>query len=67
MHGYRVIYREPDGVITETFFGEPTSSFDLPQSDYLDVLKFMFYFAHPNCEIISIERFFLKTGSKRKD
>lgn len=30
MDGYKIVYREPDGTVTDTFFAEPMSSFSLP-------------------------------------
>lgn len=56
MDGYKIVYSEPDGTITDTFFGEPMSSFSLSRSDYMDIVKMMFHNAHPNCKIISCER-----------
>ena len=30
MDGYKIIYKEPDGTTTATFFGEPVLNFCLP-------------------------------------
>ena len=54
MDGYKIVYREPDGTITDTFFAEPMSSFSLPKSSNTDIVKLMFGNAHPNCKIVSI-------------
>ena len=27
MDGYKIVYKEPDGTITDTFFGEPMLNF----------------------------------------
>lgn len=56
MDGYKIVYKEPDGTITDTFFGEPTTNIGLPKQCYMDVIKLFFGSAHPGCEIVSIER-----------
>lgn len=60
MDGYKIVYKEPDGTITDTFFGEPMSDISLPNLSTWNVIKFMFGFAHPGCDIVSIERCSLK-------
>lgn len=55
MDGYKVVYKEPDGTTTDTFFGEPMANFSLPNLSNMDVIEFTFGFAHPGCEILSIE------------
>lgn len=64
MDGYKVVYKEPDGTITDTFFGEPMANFSLPNLSNMDVIEFAFGFAHPGCEILSIERCSLKDVTK---
>ena len=64
MDGYKIVYREPDGTVTDTFFAEHMSSFSLPKSSNTDIIKLMFCNAHPNCEIISIERCTLEDFTK---
>lgn len=64
MDGYKVVYKEPDGTITDTFFGEPMANFSLPNLSNMDVIEFTFGFVHPGCEILSIERCNLKDFTK---
>ena len=64
MDGYKVVYKEPDGTITKTFFGEPMANFSLSGLNNMDVIEFMFGFAHPGCEILFIERCSLKDVTK---
>ena len=64
MDGYKVVYKEPDGTITDTFFGEPMANFSLSGLNNMDVIELMFGFAHPGCEILSIERCSLKDVTK---
>lgn len=56
MYGYKIIYKEPDGTTTATFFGEPVLNFCLPNLSNMDVVMQFFAYAHPGCEMISIER-----------
>ena len=56
MDGYKIVYKEPDGTITDTFFGDPISNISLSYSSNMDVITFIFSMAHPDCEILSIER-----------
>lgn len=56
MDGYKIVYKEPDCTITETFFGEPMINISLPKQCYMEVIKLLFGSAHPDCEIVSIER-----------
>lgn len=55
MDGYKIIYKEPDGTINVTFFGEPMLNISLPKLCNTEVIKLLFGSAHPGCEIISIE------------
>lgn len=55
MDGYKIVYKEPDGTISDTFFGEPMSNFSLPGSCCMEVIKLLFGSVHPGCEIVSIE------------
>lgn len=56
MDGYKIVYKEPDGIITDTFFGESMLNFCLSNLSNMDVVMIFFDYAHPGCEIISIER-----------
>lgn len=56
MDGYKIIYKEPDGTITDTFFAEPMMNISLPKQCYMEVIKLLFGSAHPGSEMISIER-----------
>lgn len=38
MDGYKIIYKEPDGTTTATFFGEPVLNFCLPNSSNMEVV-----------------------------
>lgn len=60
MDGYKIVYKETDGTITDTFFGEPMFNISLPNLSNLEVIKFVFGFAHLGCDIVSIERCSLK-------
>lgn len=64
MDGYKIVYKEPDGTIIDTFFGEPMTNMSLPKQCYMDVIKLLFGSAHPGCEIVSIERCGLKKFMK---
>lgn len=56
MDGYKIIYKEPDGTTTDAFFGEPVLDFCLLNLSNMEVVKLFFAYAHPGCEMISIER-----------
>lgn len=60
MDGYKIVYKEPDGTIADTFFCEPMLDISLPNLSNMDAIKFVFGFAHPGCDIVSIERCSLK-------
>lgn len=64
MDGYKIVYRQPDGVISDTFFGEPITNISLLEPCYMEVIKLLFGSAHPDCEIVSIERCSLKKFTK---
>lgn len=64
MDGYKIVYKEPDGTITDTFFGEPMTNINLPKQCYMEVIKLLFGSAHPGCKIVSIERCSLKKFQK---
>lgn len=64
MDGYKIVYKEPDGTITDTFFSELVPGFSLLKSSNMEVIKLMFGNAHPGCDIISIERCSLKEFMK---
>lgn len=65
MDGYKIVYKEPDGTVTSTFFGEPEVNFCLTNSSNMDVVMLFFDYAHPGCEMISIERCSLKKFKKK--
>lgn len=56
MDGFKIVYKEPDGTTKATFFGEPALNFCLTNLSIMDVVKMFFDYAHPSCEMISIER-----------
>ena len=56
MDGYKIIYKEPDGTITDAFYGEPVLNFCLPNLSNIEVVMQFFGYVHPGCEMISIER-----------
>jgi hypothetical protein len=64
MDGYKIVYKEPDGTITDTFFGEPMTNINLPKQCYMEVIKLLFGSAHPGCKIVSIERCSLEKFQK---
>lgn len=64
MDGYKIIYKKPDGTITDTFFGEPMLSSCLPNLSNMEIIKLMFSVSHPGCNIVSIERCSLKKFMK---
>lgn len=55
MDGYKIVYKEPDGTITDTFFGVPVLNFCLTNLSNMDVAMLFFVYAHPGCEMMSIE------------
>lgn len=55
MDGYKIVYKEPDGTTTDAFFGEPALNFCLTNLSNMDVVMKFFEYAHPSCEVISIE------------
>lgn len=56
MDGYKVVYKEPDGTIVDTLFCEPMANFSLSGISNMDVIMQTFGFAHPGCDIVSIEQ-----------
>lgn len=64
MDGYKIVYKEPDSTITDTFFSEPMFDISLPNLSNMEVIKFMFGIAHPGCDIVSIELCSLKEFMK---
>lgn len=59
MDGYKIVYKEPGGTTTATlatFFGEPELNFCLTNLTNMDVVMMFFDYAHPGCDIVSIER-----------
>lgn len=64
MDGYKIVYRQSDGAISDTFFGEPMTNISLPKQCHMEVIKLLFGSAHPGCEIVSIERCSLKNIKK---
>lgn len=55
MNGYKIVYKEPDGTITKTFFGEPMTNISFPNLSNIDIVMGVFSIRHPECEILSIE------------
>lgn len=64
MDGYKIVYKEVDGTITDTFFSEPMYDISLPILSDMEAIKFVFGFVHPGCEIVSFERCSLKEFMK---
>lgn len=64
MDGYKIVYKEPDGTITDTFFGEPMLNISLPKLCNMEVIKLLFGSAYPGREIMSIECCSLKEFTK---
>lgn len=64
MDGYKIVFVEPDGTITDTFFSEPMFDFSLPNLSNMEVIKLLFSIAHPGCDIVSIELCSLKEFMK---
>lgn len=56
MNGYKIVYKEPDGTITKTFFGEPMTNISFPNLSNMDIVMGVFSIRYPECEILSIER-----------
>lgn len=53
MDGFKVIYRDLNGILQETCFGRPFSScFDSMDSE--SAIRLVFSLAHPGCQIVSI-------------
>lgn len=60
MDGFKIVYRDSSGSVSETWFGEPVSDgAPFPVFD-VHIVRVMFDMAHPGCEIISISRSPLK-------
>lgn len=55
MDGYKIVYRQLDGAISDTFFGEPITNISLPEPCGMEVIKLLFGSAYPGCEIVSIK------------
>lgn len=55
MNGYKIVYKEPDGTITKTFFGEPMTNISFPNLSNMDIVMGVFSIRYPECEILSIE------------
>lgn len=64
MDGYKIVYKEADGTVTDTFFGVSMLNFCLPNLSNMEIIKLMFSMAHPDCDILSIERCSLKKFMK---
>lgn len=56
MDGYKIVYKEPDGTKTATFFGEPELNCCLTNLSNINAVMMFFDYAHPGCEVTSIER-----------
>lgn len=55
MNGYKIVYKEPDGTITKTFFGEPMTNIGFPNLSNMDIVTGVFSIRYPECEILFIE------------
>lgn len=55
MNGYKIVYKEPDGTITKTFFGEPMTNISFPNLSNMDIVMGVFSIRYPECKISSIE------------
>lgn len=64
MNGYKIVYKELDGTTKATFFSEPALNFCLTNLSNMDVVRMFFDYAHPGCEVISIERCSLEEFGK---
>lgn len=64
MDGYKIVYKEPDGTVINTFFGEPMTNISLSKQCYMEVINLLLGSAHPDCEIVSVERCSLKKFMK---
>lgn len=64
MNGYKIVYKEPDGTITKTFFGEPMTNISFPNLSNMDIAMGVFSTRYPECEILSIEPCSLKKYRK---
>lgn len=56
MDGYKIIYKEPDGTISATFFGDPITNISFPNLSNTDIVMDMFSMTYPEREILSVER-----------
>lgn len=60
MDGFKIVYRDSSGKVSDTWFGEPVSDgAPFPVFD-VHIVRLIFDIAHPGCEIISISRSPLK-------
>lgn len=55
MNGYKIVYKELDGTITETFFCEPMTNIGFPNLSNMDIVTGVFSIRYPECEILFIE------------
>lgn len=56
MNGYKIVYKEPDGAISDTFFGDPITNISFPDLSNMDIVMAMFSMTYPEREILSVER-----------
>lgn len=55
MDGYIITYVDKKGQKEDTFFSDPVSSFG-GGFDGAEIIRVMFFNAHPGCKIISMKR-----------
>lgn len=56
MDGYKIVYKEPDGTISDTFFGDPITNMSFPDLSNMDIVMAMFSMTYPEREILSVGR-----------
>lgn len=56
MDGYKIVYKEPDGTISDTFFGDPITNICFPDLSNMDIVLAMFSMTYPDRDILSVER-----------
>lgn len=66
MNGYKIVYKDFDNILNDTFFLEPMGIFNMSKSNRFCFIKLMFHKAHSNCEIISCDFCSLDDYTKSK-
>lgn len=64
MDGYKIVYKEPDGTIADTFFGDPITNISFPDLSNMDIVMATFSMTYPEREILFVERCNLKDVTK---